>query len=116
VTELAKGFLIDQMLPARLAEALRRSFPETIHGGGVGLSGRPDHKIAEFADQNDLAVMTKDRDFERIMESGAPRKTVWLSVGNIGNRELIDIVTAREEELSRFLAGNERLLLFLRPQ
>jgi predicted nuclease of predicted toxin-antitoxin system len=116
VTKLAKGFLVDQMLPASLAEALRISFPKTSHVRDVGLSGRPDQEIAEFADQNDLAVMTKDRDFERIMETGAPRKTVWLSVGNIGNRELITIVTTREDELSRFLAGEERLLLFLRPQ
>jgi predicted nuclease of predicted toxin-antitoxin system len=115
--QVYSGFVVDQMLPVRLATQLKAVFPGTVHVKDVGLEGRSDSEIAKFADSHNLAVLTKDRDFERIMEAtGAPRKVVWLSVGNMTNSELLQIVDTRLDELVSFLTAEERLLLFLRPQ
>lgn len=107
---------MDQMLPASLATQLRDTFPSSVHVREVSLSGRSDKEVAQFADDNGLAVMTKDRDFERFMQTSAsPAKTVWLSVGNSPNAMVLATIRDRNEELRRFLVSEDRLLVFLRP-
>jgi predicted nuclease of predicted toxin-antitoxin system len=111
------GFLVDQMLPASLATQLRETFPSSVHVREVSLSGRSDRDVSQFADENGLAVITKDRDFERFMQTSAsPAKTVWLSVGNSPNATVLETIQDREAELRRFLESEDRLLVFLRPE
>jgi predicted nuclease of predicted toxin-antitoxin system len=105
------------MLPSSLAEHLWLRFGSSVHVKEAGLAGTADLVITKYADDNQLVVMTKDRDFVRFVQSSSvPEKAVWLSVGNVSNAQLIESVEARVHELERFLEGDDRLLVFLRPQ
>lgn len=109
------GFLIDQMLPSRLVDALREEFPTTIHVREAGLVTATDREIAEFADKNSLAILTKDSDFDRVTEfAESPKKVVRIAVGNIANDEIVQVVQTHVSDFREFLVCDERLLVVLR--
>jgi predicted nuclease of predicted toxin-antitoxin system len=108
------GFLVDQMLPIRLANDLLKDFPGTVHVKSVGLSDSDDVAIAEFADEHGLAVLSKDSDFDQLASlEGSPRKAVRIAVGNVPNDELLQIIQDRASTLKEFLAGPDRLLVVM---
>lgn len=45
----------------------------------------------EYADENDLILITKDADFQNMFHlMGKPKKLIKVSLGNIATSELID--------------------------
>lgn len=82
-----KGFLFDENLPR--APTLQTPFGLT-HALEIG--PRPtDSRIWMYAQQNDLAIVTKDADFsQRIILSEPPPRVVHLRVGNMRGRDFAD--------------------------
>jgi predicted nuclease of predicted toxin-antitoxin system len=78
------GFLFDENLP-RVA-SLQTRLPITY---AVDLGSRlTDSQIWTHAQQNDLAIVTKDADFsQRIVLGTPPPRVVHLRVGNMRRRE-----------------------------
>lgn len=55
-----------------------------------------DMEIATYADEGDFIVISKDADFkDSYLISGSPKKLVKVSLGNISNQVLIDMITAQ---------------------
>ncbi|HEX6886180.1 MAG TPA: DUF5615 family PIN-like protein [Planctomycetota bacterium] len=85
---------IDAQLPPALAAALRdRRALEARHVHELGLTGAKDEHIFRAARDAGATVVTKDSDFVRLLERhGPPPRILWLTVGNVGNAELEEIV------------------------
>lgn len=75
-----KGFLFDENLPATIQ--FTSSFP-ICHVSILGQSPS-DVQIWQYAQQNDLAIVTKDVDFsDRFMVEPSPARVVHLRFGNM---------------------------------
>jgi predicted nuclease of predicted toxin-antitoxin system len=75
--------LFDENVSPRLTELLAAEYPESTHVRDVGLTGKPDEQIWDYARDNGLTIVSKDDDFrQRSFLKGAPPKIVWLQVGN----------------------------------
>jgi len=79
-----KGFLFDENLPR--VPPLQTSLPVTH---ALDLGSRPtDSQLWTYAQQHDLAIVTKDADFSpRIVLGTPPPRVVHLRVGNLRGRE-----------------------------
>jgi predicted nuclease of predicted toxin-antitoxin system len=79
-----RGFLFDENLPR--VPSLQTGLPVT-HALDVG--SRPtDSQLWAHAQQNDLAIVTKDADFsQRIVLGLPPPRVVHLRVGNMRGRD-----------------------------
>ncbi len=60
-------FLVDECLRARVAELLSDAGHDAVHVGVVGLLGRPDTEIMEFALRDDRVVISADTDFGELL-------------------------------------------------
>ena len=79
-----RGFLFDENLPR--VPSLHTGLPVTH---ALELGARPsDSQLWAHAQQNDLAIVTKDADFsQRIVLSVPPPRVVHLRVGNMRGRD-----------------------------
>jgi predicted nuclease of predicted toxin-antitoxin system len=58
--------LIDQNIPKRVRDWMKQKGFETVILADVNLRGAPDKKIAEFAIQKHMAILTQDVDFAKL--------------------------------------------------
>ena len=81
---------IDALLPPTLANWLNRNFDvEAISLKELGLRDAKDTEIFEAASQSNAVIMTKDSDFiDLVCRLGTPPQILWLTCGNVTNRNL----------------------------
>jgi len=86
-------FLVDAQLPPSLAEALRRVGCQAAHVVDLGLQEATDEKIWDEAISRAAVLVTKDSDFalRRAASNDGPA-ILWVRVGNMSNRKLIDLM------------------------
>jgi len=58
--------LLDQNIPKRVRDWMKQKGFEMVILADVNLRGAPDKKIAEFAMQNNMAILTQDVDFAKL--------------------------------------------------
>lgn len=79
-----KGYLFDENLPSKIR--FTPIYPIT-HISAIGNSPG-DGEIWRYAEQNDLAIVTKDADFsERIIISSPPPRVIHLRFGNMRRKD-----------------------------
>ena len=107
--------LLDENLSPRLVQRLEPVYPGSTHVDHVGLRGKTDAEIWEFAGGENYTIVSKDNDFRQLsVLYGPPPKVVWLSVGNVGTdaiAELLDSPTP-SPQLSRHGRFNSPRLHF----
>ena len=84
-------FLVDAQLPERVAEFLSNAGHDAIHTAALPDGNRStDRAIAERADAESRAVITKDADFrDSHLLTGRPAKLLVVATGNITNEALL---------------------------
>lgn len=89
-------FLVDAQLPVRLARFLADVGHDVVHTSELPEGNRTtDARIAEVADDEGRAVVTKDRDFrDGHLLSGSPRRLLVVATGNITNTALLALFEA----------------------
>jgi predicted nuclease of predicted toxin-antitoxin system len=87
-------WLVDAQLPKRLSERLNLLGHDSVHTLELVRGNRStDSEIAALADENDRIVVSKDRDFlDSHIVNGVPRKLLWVTLGNISNNDLLDLI------------------------
>ena len=60
-------FLIDECLPAAVADLLRAAGHDCAHVCELGLRGQPDEQIMARADQDDRILISADTDFGELL-------------------------------------------------
>jgi predicted nuclease of predicted toxin-antitoxin system len=81
---------IDAQLPPTLAGWIVETFGVTaISLKELGLRDAKDIEIFEAAKQPNLVILTKDSDFvDLVCRLGSPPQIIWLTCGNVTNRNL----------------------------
>jgi predicted nuclease of predicted toxin-antitoxin system len=87
---------IDAQLPPTLAEWIVVTFGvNAISLRELGLRDAKDIEIFESAKQPNVVIMSKDSDFvDLVCRLGAPPQILWLTCGNVTNRNLRELLTA----------------------
>ena len=102
---------MDAQLPRRFATWLRNAGHDAIHASSLPAGNATlDTELALMGDAEDRIVVTKDSDFvDSHLLRGTPTRLLLISTGNIGNRELEDLLRhslanlAEAFELHRFI-------------
>ena len=96
------GPLVDAQLPVRLVPLLSELGHDVVHTWELPKGNRtPDRKITRIAEVQDRIVVTKDRDYvDGHLLSGAPRRLLLVSTGNIRNDDLIDLFAGYPDVLA----------------
>ena len=108
--------LFDENLSSRLPQRLAAAFPDSRHVDDVGLHGRTDTDLWNYAGQHGFMLVSKDNDFRQLsFLRGAPPKVIWLHVGNASTREIEALILARHNRIQEFLDDPESALLIVEP-
>ncbi|MBK8098981.1 MAG: DUF5615 family PIN-like protein [Planctomycetes bacterium] len=105
---------MDENLSEALLGRLQTAFPGSVHARRVLHTGATDLEVWEFARKNDLILVTRDEDFERLSAlHGAPPKVVWLSGNNLGNAQVVALLQGARAAIARLVADENAALLVL---
>lgn len=87
---------LDAQLPPTLAQWIRENFNlEAFALRDLGLRDAKDFEIFTAARAENVIIMTKDSDFvDLVCRLGSPPKILWLTCGNVTNRNLRKLLTA----------------------
>ncbi|WP_353931864.1 DUF5615 family PIN-like protein [Okeanomitos corallinicola TIOX110] len=85
---------IDAQLPPTLADWITNTFAiEALSLKELGLRDAKDIEIFEAAKIANVIIMTKDSDFvDLVCRLGTPPQIIWLTCGNVTNRNLRQIL------------------------
>jgi predicted nuclease of predicted toxin-antitoxin system len=65
-----------------------------------------DSEISAYADLHDLILITKDYDFKNsFLVNGTPRKLIKVSLGNVSNSSLIEVIVGNLESIKKLDSG-----------
>jgi len=93
---IAVSLLLDENLSQATLSRLLPSFPDSYHVRQALGAGTTDRDIWEHAKTNNLVLVTREEDFQRLsVLHGAPPKVVWLVRHNLGNAQVIDLARYR---------------------
>ena len=83
-------FWIDAQLPPLLAEWMSAQFNvEAFSLRTLGLRDASDPVIFQAAQQQGIVIISKDSDFiELVSRYGPPPQLIWVTCGNVTNRQL----------------------------
>jgi predicted nuclease of predicted toxin-antitoxin system len=103
---------IDEQLSPALAVWISGAFDLTATAvRDLGFAGAADSEIFFAARRAEAVVLTKDRDFIRLLERhGAPPRVLWITLGNTSNERLKTVLGASLQRAMDLFAGGESLV------
>lgn len=106
-------WLLDAQLPRRLAESFVQRGHDATHTLDLpGGNASSDEQLLDVAANEDRVIVTKDADFvNSFWLTESPRQLLLVSTGNIGNRELKELVDRHLDEIIEGFAGHSFLEL-----
>ncbi|MDE0135100.1 MAG: DUF5615 family PIN-like protein [Acidimicrobiaceae bacterium] len=106
--------LFDQNLSRRLVRLLDREFPGSRHVVDDGLGTATDREIWDHAAAHGYVIVSKDSDFRQLaFLYGPPPKAIWVRVGNVSTRAVLDVLQQHRELIEEFEDDAEGALLVL---
>lgn len=105
-------FWIDAQLPPQLAPWLMITFAvEATSLRDLGLRDAQDLEIFEMAKTEGTVIITKDSDFiELVTRFGTPPQILWITCGNVTNRNLKKLLTKTFTQALQLLQAGERIV------
>ena len=108
------SLLFDQNLSRRLPALLVAEFPGSEQVLLAGLATADDRAVWTYAAARELAIVSKDTDFQVLSATlGPPPKVVWLRVVNGPTRAVEALLRSRATDIRAFLADPTTALLEL---
>ncbi len=103
---------LDAQLSPLLAEWISDHFPvSAVALRELGLRDAEDQQIFDAARDQDVIVMTKDRDFVLLLERcGSPPKVIWIRCGNTSNERIKEILSRQLKTALELLEGGDSLV------
>ncbi len=101
--------ICDVHISFKVVNFLKQEGFEAVHVNHI-LEGdiTKDQKIANYADENDFAVLTKDIDFQHShFIKSSPKRLIKINLGNISTKTLIEILESQAETIRE---------VFVKPQ
>ena len=105
-------FWVDAQLPPLLAEWLSEQFQvEAFSLRSLGLRDAADAEIFQAAQQQGIVIISKDSDFvEMVSRYGSPPQLIWVTCGNVTNRELHIVFSKTFPEILELLATGQMIV------
>ncbi len=104
-------FLIDNQLPASLANWLGSRGHDALHVLEAGLAQAKDSEIWNYASANSRVIVTKDEDFVRFTNLRQEAvSVVWVRLGNCRTAALLAAFDSVLLEMLAALEGGARLI------
>ena len=105
-------FWVDAQLPPMLANWLSTQFDvEALSLRDLGLRDSTDGEIFKAAQQAKVVVISKDCDFvEMVSRYGAPPQLLWVTCGNVTNRQLQKVFGNTFPAAIALLAAGEKIV------
>lgn len=82
-------FIVDEPLPPRLARWLRDRGEQAEHVKELGLVSTDDRLVCQHAARISAIIITKDEDYESLLDKTMGLRVVWVHIGNAINRVLL---------------------------
>ncbi len=103
---------VDAQLPPSIAEWIALTFGvESLAVRDLGLRDAADSDIFKKAGADGIVVMTKDRDFVRLLEKhGPPPQILWVTCGNTSNTRLREVLGRSLSDALKLLQSGEPLV------
>ena len=96
--------LFDQNLSFRLIDIIGAVFPDSKHVRDLGLTRAPDADVWSFAQENGIAVVSKDANIVKLaLLRGQPPKLVYMRVGNCATERICELLMNSRSTISEFL-------------
>ena len=103
--------LLDNNLSPRLCTELGDIYPGITHVSELALEREADIVVWRYAKEQDLHIMTKDKDFIALLnQNGHPPKVICLQLGNCTNKELQSIIRSKETAIKHFMNSSKGIL------
>jgi len=104
--------LFDENLSPNLPRLVMAAFPGSDHVREIGLKGRTDEEVWDYARINGFAIISKDKDFyQRALLYGSPPKFIWLRLGNCTRDELLNLIQRHTPDILGFESSKESVLV-----
>jgi len=96
--------LLDANLSWRMITVLKQHFDDCLHVDFIGLPvPAKDFEIWDFAQKNNLIIVTNDEDFiDLINLKGFPPKVILLKTGNQSRLYITNLLIQRKDEILAF--------------
>lgn len=105
------NFLVDNQLPAALAQYLRRRGFDCLHVLDVGLAEATDADICEYAIREDCIIISKDQDFFYLAsQPKAKISLIWVRLGNCRTPALLQAFERFWPEIETCLAAGDNII------
>ena len=99
--------LFDQNISFRIIKEISPLFPGSKQVREVGLEGKQDREVWNYAKSNGFTLVSFDSDFTDLsLIFGFPPKVIWLRLGNSSTNRIIAVMTQKKEEIQIFLKNN----------
>jgi predicted nuclease of predicted toxin-antitoxin system len=106
--------LFDQNLSPHLIERLTSLYPGSTHTMTIGLGKALDSEIWQYAQKNQLIIVTKDADFNELSTVwGSPPKVIWLRRGNCSTKTIETLLQDNHQVVKAFNEDDETNTLVL---
>ena len=96
--------LFDQNISFRIIKEISSHFPGSKQVREVGLEGKLDREVWNYAKSNGFTLVSFDSDFADLsLLFGFPPKVIWLRLGNSSTNRITAVLTQKKEEIQIFL-------------
>jgi predicted nuclease of predicted toxin-antitoxin system len=111
-------FFVDTQLPPLLAKFLAEKDFDAIHTTDFPEGHLlQDTEIVKIAISEQRIIITKDSDFlDNYLLKGAPPKILLLKLGNISNRELLEVIDLYLQQLINQFESQSELIMLSKTQ
>jgi predicted nuclease of predicted toxin-antitoxin system len=99
--------LIDENISYRLVKKIEDIFPDSQQVKRLGLLGREDYIVWNYAKKHDFVILTQDEDYsEKSQLLGYPPKVILLKTGNISTNKVEDLLRQKLQIIEFFISPN----------
>ena len=99
--------LIDENISYRLVKKLEDVFPDSQQVKRLGLLGKEDYVIWNYAKKNDFVILTQDEDYGDLSQLlGYPPKVILLKTGNITTSGIDELLRQKLSTIEVFISPN----------
>ena len=104
--------LFDNNISHRVLLKIADIFPHSLHVMLKNLDESTDLEVWKYAKLNDLAIVTKDSDFNDLaIYRGIPPKIIWIKLGNCKVDAIAILLRENYESIVEFLDDDESAIL-----
>jgi predicted nuclease of predicted toxin-antitoxin system len=99
--------LIDENISYRLVKKIADIFPDSQQVKRLGLLGKEDYIVWNYAKKYDFVILTQDDDYAEMSQLlGYPPKVILLKTGNTPTNKVEELLRAKLDIIEFFIGPN----------